>query len=466
MTEEERETIVALTEELMRYKSSTHTALGMTKDKLRGKIRSVQGRIDKIKNKYEDTPAEKSIIKLEKEVKDELLRSKRLKLTPDDVERRIIEEWIGASRFIYNQCVREYKRVFHGVTPMPSMTNVFRPHMRDFVDLKVKRKNKWLSAVPGNVIRHAIEDFVKAWDSNIAKKFKRLKKGENFSFDMHFRSKKYAVQETISVNARDYNASVKGAFGFLKYIRCTEGPLPRNVDHEIKISRTRSGAFYMSIPYKPTLGQCKGYDVIALDPGERTFMTGYDTGGVIIEWGAGDMKDILYRLKHADRLRSEIANEESHQRRRRKRKAMLKIFRKIRERVSYLHKRMCAFLTRVYKCILLPEFETSKMTQRKMGRALTCTSVRKLLTWGHYRFRQLLIAKVEATLGCTLVICNEHHTTKTCGACGALDHNLGGSKTYACAECGYVADRDANAARNILLRFLERAQVALRLICP
>jgi len=44
--------------------------------------------------------------------------------------------------------------------------------------------------------------------------------------------------------------------------------------------------------------------VISLDPGVRTFMTGYDPSGVAVEWGKNDIGRI-YRLSHAcDKLQS------------------------------------------------------------------------------------------------------------------------------------------------------------------
>ena len=40
--------------------------------------------------------------------------------------------------------------------------------------------------------------------------------------------------------------------------------------------------------------------------------------------------------------------------------------------------------------------------------------------------------------------------SKTCGNCGRLNHNLGSKKDFVCNHYKYEADRDINAARNIL----------------
>jgi len=81
-------------------------------------------------------------------------------------------------------------------------------------------------------------------------------------------------------------------------------------------------------------------------------------------------------------------------------------------------------------------------------------TARKMMNWGHYRFRKLLINKAALSSSYQVIICDEHYTSKTCGSYGELHHNLGKSKTFLCPQCHYEADQDLNAARNILLRFL------------
>ena len=77
-----------------------------------------------------------------------------------------------------------------------------------------------------------------------------------------------------------------------------------------------------------------------------------------------------------------------------------------------------------------------------------------MLTWAHYRFRQRLIHKIREYPWCKLVIVDEQYTSKTCGNCGKIHWKLGSNKTFNCPYCKKEMDRDINAARNILLRFL------------
>ncbi len=81
-----------------------------------------------------------------------------------------------------------------------------------------------------------------------------------------------------------------------------------------------------------------------------------------------------------------------------------------------------------------------------------------MLTWSHYRFQQRLLDKQREFPWCKVIICDEVYTSKTCGNCGKVHPNLGRKKTFHCPFCKVKMDRDANAARNILLRYLTLSQ--------
>ena len=62
-------------------------------------------------------------------------------------------------------------------------------------------------------------------------------------------------------------------------------------------------------------------------------------------------------------------------------------------------------------------------------------TTRRLLTWRHYVFLQRLMQKAELLHRCTVVICDEPYTPKTCGACGNIHNKLSGNKTFKCPNC-------------------------------
>ena len=88
-----------------------------------------------------------------------------------------------------------------------------------------------------------------------------------------------------------------------------------------------------------------------------------------------------------------------------------------------------------------------------VNRVISATTSRFMNTFSFYKFHEKL--KSMASLkGCKLYIVEESYTSKTCGMCGELNNNLGGSKTFKCPKCSIIIDRDYNGARNILLKHL------------
>ena len=127
-------------------------------------------------------------------------------------------------------------------------------------------------------------------------------------------------------------------------------------------------------------------DVLSLDPGVRTFMTGYDSSGTVWEWGKSDMRRIFRLCKAADKLCGRAARENQHRRRYRIYKAAGRIRLKIRNLVDEVHKKLATWLCREFRVVLLPKFETSSMI-KKIDRKITSNSARAMATWAHYRFR-------------------------------------------------------------------------------
>ena len=66
-------------------------------------------------------------------------------------------------------------------------------------------------------------------------------------------------------------------------------------------------------------------------------------------------------------------------------------------------------------------------------------------------FRELLGYKaIEA--GVEIVAVNPAYTSQVCSACGCIVEKKLSERTHNCPECGFTADRDVNAALNILYR--------------
>jgi putative transposase len=68
--------------------------------------------------------------------------------------------------------------------------------------------------------------------------------------------------------------------------------------------------------------------------------------------------------------------------------------------------------------------------------------------WG--QFLDILSAKAESAGHCVIRV-NPRFTTQQCNRCGELVQKSLSVRTHICTSCGFIADRDVNAAKNILL---------------
>ena len=109
---------------------------------------------------------------------------------------------------------------------------------------------------------------------------------------------------------------------------------------------------------------------------------------------------------------------------------------------NYLH-RLASEIVRMYDFIAIEKLETKKM----LGNRQLARSIQEQ-TWG--KFATLLNEKAESA-GVTVVAVNPEGTSQECSNCGARVEKSLSVRIHRCT-CGYEADRDLNAAINILHR--------------
>ena len=209
---------------------------------------------------------------------------------------------------------------------------------------------------------------------------------------------------------------------------------------------------------------------VALDPGIRKFLTAYSPQGRVEYLGTntGAVVDKLTRRIDRCRLaqRRKLAwlraptrrGENRRLSRKRKRRALwwAKRARHLAEQkavnvIRDLHYKTAHHLLRNYKHIFLPTFNAHAIAKHCR---LTRRVKRRLNTLSFYQFRLRLLDTLQFYQGAEIHTGSEAYTSKTCGRCGELNDQLGSSETFHCPSCGLRADRDAHAARNILLRHL------------
>ena len=462
-----------------------------------------------------------------KKVYEHPVRAIRMKIeltdNKDNKQKDKLNQWFGVCRFVYNKCVQwcrdkgyqlnrqdlrdKFKTIEFAKKYKWFYTKKFWDvYEKDGIDKALAIKGKY--TVPLSVWDTAISDFDKAYRAHLAKRNKnkdqgkendpsnkccfkfRSKKDPQQSFEVQrdhfngnhnqhsflFHEDKFKVKSTHNMYNSDGTIDIqqKGKLP-LVYNELKKRMTPMGSIRVIK-ERNNSNNVFLSIPrYIPVNNELTPEkDVVSMDPGVRTFMTTYDTNGFCSEWGEGDMKRVFALCLHLDkmigRLHGSLMVNKHGKKARRKRKnlrqAIERLRSKIKNKINEVHKKMSTWLCKTYKVILIPKFN-SKAMSKKANRKIHRKTVRGMLCWAHYRFRQRLINKSMLFKDCKVIECDEAYTSKTCGYCGTINYKLGSSKVFCCKheDCTkklVKSDRDIHAARNILLRYLSRNNIMFR----
>ena len=413
------------------------------------------------------------ILKSIPESNKELTRSTKIKLKPSKTWLKTLNRWFGTSRWTYNRCLHLFKdgkckmnrkefrsKVIgshnHGV-PKKRTGKAKRKRGKNRGNwsnksgkIRTTSKTSWVLETPMEIRDGVMDDLVKAFESNLAKK----KINADHRFDLSFRSRKNV--QTIKIPGR----CMKDGKFFKSFVGTTS-PLHSHEEFkdfkgEVKIQKDRTGDFYMIVLNNVTSAERRvnvnDLKVTALDPGVRTFNTSIDSEGRVLEFAPGDISRI-YRLCHYnDLLQSKAFDSEKYKSRSRyrMRKAWHRSIKRIKDLVSEVHRKSVNLLCSRYDLIFLPKFESSTMCNRA-GRRISKKTARAMMTWSHFRFKELLKAKALET-GSIVVDVTEEYTSKTCSCCGTINTRLGSSKVFRCSNCSTTMDRDVNGARNILFK--------------
>ncbi|KYC37512.1 transposase [Scytonema hofmannii PCC 7110] len=348
---------------------------------------------------------------------------------------KVWKRWLAGYRYYYNETI-VLLRCYDGVMKVSA-------EQLDKLLQRIETIPDWVKTIPGHQRQEACFE---AYDA-----FNRAKKDGG---EAEFKSVK-ATSQTIQFKAGNFK---NGTW----YCNTTKGlkftafgqTIPYQCEYGTELVY-RHGKWFGCFPKHDLVVPTGSDRVIALDPGNRTFLTGFD-GENVLEIGKGDIGRIQRLCSHLDKLISR-STKTTCRKRRKMRVAANRIRERIQNLIKDLHNKAVNLLVKSYKVIFLPTFDSSQMVIKKRNgkkRRINNKSVRQMLTLSHYRFEQHL-KQAASRCGVIVVLCNESYTSKTCGNCGHIHHGLGGNKVFKCPHCGIQISRDVNGARNILLRALQ-----------
>ncbi len=358
-----------------------------------------------------------------------LRKSKKIRIYLTTEQKKIVKHWFGVSRFVFNKTVKYLQEKGTKANWKAIKTGI------------INELPEWAKEVPYQIKSIAIKDACDAV-KNAKKKYKQTGEIQKVKFrSIKNRKQSCYIPKSAISNKGIYHTKL-GA------IRYTES-LPDNLGDSRLVSR--NGQYYLTIPHE--VQRCESDNqgrIVALDPGVRSFLTLFSPNsfGWIGNQDIGKVQRLCYYL---DDLisRSTKTNAKA---RKRYRQAANRLRNRIKNLIDELHHKVAKFLTDNFDIILLPTFEVSGMVV-KSSRKIRSKSVRQMLNWSHYRFKEFLKHKAFET-NKIVIDCCEAYTSKTISWTGELVHNLGGKKVIKSQFDNKIMDRDLNGARGIFLRAL------------
>jgi putative transposase len=429
----------------------------------------------------------------------------KIKFVPSKLQRHYLNIFIRGHRFMYNRAIDAIKTIYnnrkaefeksktcvvcdrkkeeksytcarHKSEKLPwnlkiNFISIKKVAMITNDYIKTHPKFKWLEIVPNNTRQFAIKDAVAAYDAAMTNKAR----GKISAFTMGFMSAKttskvaWFDKRTGFIDNGQFSLCpklLKKNKSFFVSKKQSKS-LPKSIDHDFKIQHSH-GSWYLILTVPSELDQTKhNNEVIAFDPGVRTFQVGYSpTNNKVYLIGEEVSSKIEKIHKKLDRLQSikdtiktkkkskrkpeiDIAqSKKNRNKRRRIKKKMNKLNLKRTNIVDDMHHQVSCYFARTFGTIILPSFGTQSMLK---GNIMASKSKRQMSSLQHYKFQQRLKWK-SSVYNSKLFIVEEDYTTRTCGQCGCVNNNVKSKKVFVCNDCGYQVHRDIHGARNVMIK--------------
>lgn len=368
-----------------------------------------------------------------------MLKSIKIRIYPNTVQKEFISKQLGCCRLIYNKLL-DYKKTLYEQNKQSVSLSQLGKYL---TNLKKQKEYLFLNDVYTMCLQQSIQDLIKAYDN-----FFKLHKGYP-----KFKSKKESKQTCRFTNIlfkfkkKKINGNritlIKQLSNILfKCSRKDEIYLNHNEKyiHSVTLTKTSTEKYYLSILIDYNIIQKEKLDtVIGLDLGIKDFIV--DSNGNRYE-NKHFYKNQEKKLK---KINKQLFKKQKESNNRNKiRIKLAKVHEKIRnQRLNYLHQ-ITSKLVNENQIICIEDLNVKgMMSNHKLAKDIQDLSL--------YEFRRQLEYKCQWYERQLVIIDRFYPSSKTCHNCGYIYKDLRLSeREWICPHCKSLIYRDYNAAQNIL----------------
>jgi len=367
----------------------------------------------------------------------------RFRLDPTPEQRELLDQHRDTCRQLYNHALTEFEKIPESAGTLTQRVRQVRDQLTDLKVWWDELNDLYSTVAQAAVMR--IEDSIKA--------LSQLKQNGYNVGSLNWKAPKDFRSFTYIQSGFEFDS--KNGQTVLSLSKLADVPLIKHrtipdteTIKQVTIKKEPTGDWFASFvvdgketPEKPTdPDRCVGIDVGILK-------YAHDTDGYAIE--SPDFSDERERLERAQRDLSRkehgSTNWETQRQIVAERHADLK-----RKRRDFLHKLSNYYATE-YDLVAVEDLDAKGLVELPKN-----SRNRAGAAWG--TFLGMLEYKCERE-GTHFVAVNPRGTTKECASCGVKTEKPLWMREHSCPACGFEADRDANAAWNILSRGLEEVGV-------
>ncbi|OYR56530.1 RNA-guided endonuclease InsQ/TnpB family protein [Halorubrum halodurans] len=367
----------------------------------------------------------------------------RFRLDPTPEQRELLDHHRDTCRQLYNHALNEFEKIPESAGTLTQRVRQVRDQLTDLKVWWDELNDLYSTVAQAAVMR--IEDSIKA--------LSQLKQNGYNVGSLNWKAPKDFRSFTYVQSGFEFDN--KNGQTVLSLSKLADVPLIKHrtipdteTTKQVTIKKEPTGDWFASFvvdgketPEKPTdPDRCVGIDVGILK-------YAHDTDGYAIESpGFSDERERLERAQR-DLSRKEhgSTNWETQRQIVAERHADLK-----RKRRDFLHKLSNYYATE-YDLVAVEDLDVKGLVELPRN-----SRNRAGAAWG--TFLGMLEYKCERE-GTHFVAVNPRGTTKECASCGVKTEKPLWMREHSCPACGFEADRDANAAWNILSRGLEEVGV-------
>jgi hypothetical protein len=329
--------------------------------------------------------------KIENKKENNIIKAKVIRINPTLKQKKIINDWIAATRKVWNSCLHYINKNRTEKYTCNSIRDKFITEKQ--MCPKTKKEMKWTLRTPKRIREYAVKDLFACIQSTTKQyrrnkylyKIKKLKKKPRKP-KINPKNKNSKTQ-TISlpkessyiINKKKIINGIEEEYTILRVcsedIILTEKLDVKNIDSNMRLTRV-GFSYFISIPVKTCLTEQKESkdNICSIDPGENIPWSYYDPSGEYGFIGIG-LKEKIYSIY--DKIKS-LKLHLNHRKNKAIKKQELKIF----NIVNDLQWKVCHLLLEKYNKILIPRLyvrSCSKIRRELQADMRHCTFVNRLI---------------------------------------------------------------------------------------